>query len=57
MYWNILCLIFTTEMKGSSELKFKNKAITVRFTKLLTNSFRSLFEIPEVRYKFGNFTT
>ena len=30
---------------------------TVRFTKLLTNSFRSLFEIPEVRYKFGNFIT
>ena len=27
---------------------------TVRFPKLLTNNFRSSFEIPEVRYEHGN---
>ena len=31
--------------------------VTVRFTKLLTNGFRSSFEIPEVRYELGNFIT
>ena len=31
--------------------------LTVRFTKLLTNGFRSWFEIPEVRYELGSFIT
>ena len=30
---------------------------TVRFTKLLTNCFRSSFEIPKVRYELSNFIT
>ena len=29
-------------------------SVTVRFTKLLTNCFRSSFEIPEVRYELRN---
>ena len=31
--------------------------ITVRFTILLTNGFRSSFQIPEVRHELGNFIT
>ena len=31
--------------------------ITVRFTILLTNGFRSSFQIPEVRHELGNFFT
>ena len=30
---------------------------TVRFTILLTNGFRSSFQIPEVRHELGNFIT
>ena len=30
-------------------------SFTVRFTKLLTNGFQSLFEIPKVRYELSNF--
>ena len=35
----------------------KLTAFTVCFTKLLTNGFRSWFEIPEGRYELGNFIT
>ena len=38
-------------------LNYLGEYFTVCFTKLLTNGFRSSFEIPEVRYKFGNFIT
>ena len=35
----------------------KIRQITERFTKLLTNGFRSSFQIPEVHHELGNFIT
>ena len=36
---------------------YETQVVTVRSTKLLANSFQSLFEIPKVRYKLSNFIT
>ena len=37
--------------------QFLEREVTVRFTKLLTNGFRSSFEILAVRYELRNFIT
>ena len=36
-------------------LSFLQPSLTVCFTKLLTNGFRSSFDIPEVCFQLGNF--
>ena len=38
-------------------LRLHGYSITVRFTKLLTNGFRSSFQIPEVHHELDNFIT
>ena len=40
-----------------NQFQTQRKKITVRFTKLLTNGFRSSFQIPEVHHELGSFIT
>ena len=43
--------------KEESYRERRSNGFTVRFTKLLTNGFRSSFQIPEVHHELGNFIT
>ena len=48
---------FGNDISESSQLPQANFMFTVRFRILLTNGFRSSFQIPQVRHKLGNFIT
>ena len=60
-----MCYAYTLKKKIKTEQRHSTvnflvypvvkDSLTVRFTKLLTNCFRSSFEIPEVRYELSNF--
>ena len=49
--------IRTNQSSHVSRSETRSLCITVHFTKLLKNGFRSSSGIPEVHYKLGNFIT
>ena len=50
-------ILMRESLQNSKKMLVVIDPFTVRFIKLLTNGFRSSFEIPEVRYKLGHFIT